>query len=72
MKDVLDMVQADAIKAEERKAVVRRELAPLMPYLDQLRAQGADVRIVWGANADGFKVGNVPPEWDAPFREGQP
>lgn len=45
----------------------RLELAPLMPYLDELRASGGEPKIVWAANANGYRVGPVPADWEAPF-----
>lgn len=35
-----------------------------------LKAQGIDAKLVWAANQQGDRYGNVPPDWDAPFREG--
>jgi hypothetical protein len=42
-----------------------------MPYLDELRAMGGEVKLVWAACGD-FKVGPVPDGWADAFNEPPP
>ena len=70
MRDVLEAIDDD-LKAKQAQAERNRANFPeIAAIVDQVRAAGGTARLVWAANQQGHRIGNVPDGWDAVFGEG--
>lgn len=69
MRDVLDAVRQDDAEAAVRRERNRAAFPEFARIVDEVRAAGGTARLVWAANVDGYRVGDVPDNWADIFRD---